>query len=229
LKTSTNTGEQKASSERSQAWEAAYLRFETPEEEKKKFIWRLNRLGASDWQLDAEILELFCGRANGLHALSSLGFRHIVGADISSSLLSSADQGASLVICDGRQLPLQSGCRDIIIVQGGLHHLPDLSHDLEATLVEINRILRPDGLFVAVEPWLTPFLSLVHAACKIPLLTRLSSKLDAFAEMWAHEKVTYDRWLECPDIILRLLYKYFSASHLSFLRGKLYFVGKPRR
>ena len=229
MKTSANTEVHEASSIRSQAWEAAYLRFETHEEERKKFTWRLNRLGARDWQRDADILELFCGRANGLRALSSLGFRHVLGADISQSLLSTAERGASLIICDGRQLPLQSGCKDIVIVQGGLHHLPDLSQDLEATLVEINRILHRNGLFVAVEPWLTPFLSLVHAACKIPLLTKLSSKLDAFAEMWVYEKETYDRWLECPDMILGLLHKYFAASHLSLLRGKLYFVGKPRR
>src|SRR5437762_12555511 len=49
-------------------WEAAYLRFETPEEEIRKFIGRLNRLGARQWPSDAEIVELFCGRGNGLVA-----------------------------------------------------------------------------------------------------------------------------------------------------------------
>ena len=40
-------------------WEAAYLRFETPEQEIQKFIARLSRLGAPQWPPDAEIVELF--------------------------------------------------------------------------------------------------------------------------------------------------------------------------
>src|SRR6266513_1650687 len=51
--------------------EAAYLRFESPEEEIRKFIRRLTRLGASQWPRDAEIVELFCGRGNGLLSLQS--------------------------------------------------------------------------------------------------------------------------------------------------------------
>src|SRR5439155_8665936 len=58
----TNSHAQKALS--LDPWEAAYLRFETPEEEIQKFIGRLNRLGAPQWPRDAEIVELFCGRGN---------------------------------------------------------------------------------------------------------------------------------------------------------------------
>jgi len=47
-------------------WEAAYLRFESPEEEIRKFVRRLTRLGAPQWPRDAEIVELFCGRGNGV-------------------------------------------------------------------------------------------------------------------------------------------------------------------
>ena len=52
----------------SQTWEAAYLRFETPEEERRKFLRRLRILGAPHWPRDAEVVELFCGRGNGLRA-----------------------------------------------------------------------------------------------------------------------------------------------------------------
>src|ERR1700682_5822683 len=68
-------------------WEAAYLRFETPEEEIRKFTERLRRLGASEWARDANVVELFCGRGNGLHALARLGFRNIEGVDLSPRLL----------------------------------------------------------------------------------------------------------------------------------------------
>src|ERR1700693_3052243 len=68
-------------------WEAAYLRFETPEQEIQKFITRLNRMGATEWPRDAEIGELFCGRGNGLVALERLGFTRLEGVDLSPRLV----------------------------------------------------------------------------------------------------------------------------------------------
>ena len=68
-------------------WEAAYLRFETPEQEIQKFMKRLRKLGADDWPRDCEIVELFCGRGNGLHALERMGFRRLEGVDLSPRLL----------------------------------------------------------------------------------------------------------------------------------------------
>ena len=68
-------------------WERAYQQFETPEQERTKFRRRLRTLGAIDWPPEAKIVELFCGRGNGLHALESLGFRSLEGVDISPRLL----------------------------------------------------------------------------------------------------------------------------------------------
>src|SRR5262245_8938670 len=69
------------------AWEAAYARFETPEQEIRKFTRRLLEMGAAQWAHNVEIVELCCGRANGLHALSKLGFTRLAGVDLSASLL----------------------------------------------------------------------------------------------------------------------------------------------
>jgi hypothetical protein len=63
-------------------WEAAYLRFETPEQEVRKFRNRLPRLGSSRWPRDAKVVELFCGRGSGLLALRTLGFEDIEGIDL---------------------------------------------------------------------------------------------------------------------------------------------------
>jgi hypothetical protein len=41
-------------------WEAAYVRFETPEQEVRKFLGRLRRLGAATSAEDAAVVELFC-------------------------------------------------------------------------------------------------------------------------------------------------------------------------
>src|SRR5690349_18473728 len=52
----------------SESWETAYVNFETPQEETRKFTRRLKKLGALDWSRDAAVLELFCGRGSGLRA-----------------------------------------------------------------------------------------------------------------------------------------------------------------
>ena len=43
-------------------WEAAYIRFETPQQEIRKFLRRLRKLGATELPRDAHVVELFCGR-----------------------------------------------------------------------------------------------------------------------------------------------------------------------
>ena len=63
------------------AWEAAYLRFETSEQASHRALRRLQKLGVAQLPRDARVVELFCGRGNGLHALASLGFTKLEGVD----------------------------------------------------------------------------------------------------------------------------------------------------
>src|SRR4051812_45196150 len=79
-------------------WEAAYQRFETPEEEIRKMRARLIRAGAESWPKDSQIAELFCGRGNGLKALSSLGFTNVRGVDLSLDLLTQYDGDFQLCV-----------------------------------------------------------------------------------------------------------------------------------
>jgi ubiquinone/menaquinone biosynthesis C-methylase UbiE len=209
-------------------WEAAYVRFETPEQEIHKFVSRLRKLGAPQWPRDAEIVELFCGRGNGLHALERLGFTHVEGADLSPRLIAQYRGSAKCFIADCRQLPFADRSKDVLIVQGGLHHLPGLPEDLEKTFSEMQRVLRKDGRVVFVEPWLTPFLRFVHAVSENPLARRLSNKMDALATMIQFERRTYEQWLALPDLIRKLARTYFTPVHESFEWGKWNFVGSPR-
>jgi len=209
-------------------WEAAYARFETPEEEIRKFNKRLLKLGAAGWRRDAEIAELFCGRGNGLHALGRLGFSRIEGVDLSASLLAQYVGPAKCYVHDCRQLPFDNSSKDIVIIQGGLHHLAAFPDDLEQSLREVNRALREGGLFVGVEPWRTPFLSFVHWVCSQGIARRLSKKIDALATMNYYEQQTYHQWLSLPRAILDLLHKYFIAEYCSMAWGKLWFVGRKR-
>src|SRR3982074_3831120 len=143
-------------------WEAAYLVFESPEEEIRKFIKRLTRLGAPQWPRDAEIVELFCGRGNGLLALQRLGFTRMEGVDLSPRLLAQCKGSAKCTVADCRKLPFTDRSKDVLIVQGGLHHLPALPDDLDQTFSEMQRVLRRNGRVMFVEPWRTPFLTFVH-------------------------------------------------------------------
>jgi len=206
-------------------WEAAYLRFETPAEEIGKFTSRLKALGALAWPKEARIVELFCGRANGLVALERLGFSRLEGVDISATLLRQYAGPARLHTADCRQLPFEDASRDILIVQGGLHHLTELPADLEATLAEARRVLTPGGLFVAVEPWNTPFLRFVHAVTAIPGIGHLSAKMDALRTMIDHERTTYENWLRQPALVLAALERNFRTEISQQKWGKLFYRG----
>lgn len=210
------------------AWEAAYLRFETPEEEISKFFARLEKLGVRQWPNSAKIVELFCGRGNGLHALERLGFMHLEGIDLSAHLVSQYRGSATMHVGDCRELPFETESRDVLIVQGGMHHLPELPGDLDRTLAEARRVLRPGGKFVAVEPWLTPFLRFVHFVCERKVARAMNAKIEALHTMIENERKTYENWLSRPAEILALLDKHFQRErrHIGF--GKLMFVGVRR-
>ncbi len=206
-------------------WEAAYLRFETPDQEVRKFLDRFRRLGADEWPRDALILDLFCGRGSGEKALRARGFHRIIGLDLSEQLLRTRDAGPDSLVADCRFMPLEAASADIAVVQGGLHHLPKLPDDLATTLDEVRRVLKPGGLFVAVEPWRTPFLTFAHFVSEIPLVRRFSNRLDAFATMTEHEITTYTAWLKGAALIRTELEKRFAARYLQIRRGKIFYVG----
>jgi len=206
-------------------WRAAYLRFETPEQEIRKFIRRLQRIGESAWSRDARIVELFCGRGGGIDALARLGFTRLHGLDISWQLASLHDDADRIAVADCRHVPFAARSMDIAIVQGGLHHLPELPGDLDRTVAEVARILAPGGRFVAVEPWRTPFLDAVHLLSEQRLARRAWPRLDALATMIAHERDTYTAWLNQPALVLAVLRRHFPDCTVRIGMGKLTFVG----
>jgi SAM-dependent methyltransferase len=208
-----------------EAWEAAYLRFETPEQEIHKFTQRLHAVGADAWPRDARVLELFCGRGNGMVALERLGFTELQGVDLSPRLVRLYRGRGRCSAGDCRALPIRSASQDVAIVQGGLHHLPDVKADLPVVIGEVQRVLKPGGLFVVVEPWLTRFLRLAHAACESPA-RRVWGRLDALATMIDYERDTYMRWLANPEFIRTQLTNGFRPEMRSERWGKVMFAGR---
>ncbi|PYM13540.1 MAG: class I SAM-dependent methyltransferase, partial [Verrucomicrobia bacterium] len=150
------------------------------------------------------------------------------GVDLSETLLRTFDGQARLYLGDCRELKLSDRSIDAVVVQGGLHHLPNLPDDLEKTLREVRRVLRPEGRFVVVEPWKTTFLRVVHGVCNLSIARRVWAKMDALATMIDRERATYERWLGQPDQILQLLRTHFEPERQSTAWGKLSFVGRPR-
>lgn len=208
------------------AWEAAYLRFETREEELRKFLRRLRKLGANGWPKDAEVVEIFCGRGTGLEALRHLGFCRLEGVDLSPALLANYTGPARCVVADCRQLPFPDTSRDLVIVQGGLHHLPKLPDDLEQVVGEVWRVLRPGGRFMVVEPWRTPFLQFVHWVGSFRAARQAWDKLDALETMTELEWDTYQQWLRQPDLVRRCLERHFTVERCHIGWGKLMWLGR---
>ena len=209
-------------------WEAAYNRFESREEERSKFRKRLRAMGVHTLPKGICVADLFCGRGSNLDVLGELGFQNVLGVDLSPSLLCQYKGPAKLFVGDCRDMKLADRSVDLVIVQGGLHHLPKLPEDLELCLSEINRILAPDSLVLFVEPALTLFLRIVHFCCGVKLLRKMYARLDALAVMIGHEKEGYFNWLHNLDSLRGIASERFDPllDRTSF--GKWYFLGRKR-
>lgn len=207
-------------------WESAYLRYETPEEETCKFLRRLRRAGALQWAREGQIVELFCGRGNGLRALERLGFSRFTGIDLSPTLAAQGFGRGRIVVGDCRRLPYATGTQDVATIHGGLHHLPRLPEDLDQTLAQIRNVLKEDGLLFVVEPWQTPFLSLAHRLVRNRFARRLSGRIDALGSMIEQEGQTYQRWLASPQLVMDSLRSFFHPEMCREAWGKLLFVGR---
>lgn len=208
-------------------WEAAYKRFETPEQEIAKFIARLKRFGFESLDRESRIAEIFCGRGNGLVALQRMSFRNLEGVDLSDSLLEEYRGPAQLHLADCLDLPLEENAYDIVIVQGGLHHLPDMPGDLDRSLAGVRRVLRPNGKFYVIEPWKTPFLVVAHAITELSVMRKLYAKGDALAVMTERERVTYEQWLGMSGPIRETFDRHFQVQSWNTTWGKLAAIASP--
>jgi len=208
-------------------WEEAYQRFETPAEERRKFIRRLRRLGVHRWNRESKVIEVCSGRGNGILAWRQLGFARVIGVDLSPVLVERSACRRHGIVGDARRLPVLTSSHDVAIVQGGLHHLSSMD-DVREALAEMHRVLRPDGRVIIIEPWMTLFLRSVHLVAERRVMRRISNRLDAFAAMTDEERPTYEAWLARPHAILDAVSARFDTIVLRRRFGKLVFMGRPR-
>lgn len=92
----------------------------------------------------ARVLDLG-GRAGGMAAklLSRAGVEWVVTADLSEAMVRAAP--APAVAADEEALPFADGAFDLVVSNFSLHWV----NDLPGALIQIRRVLRPDGLFLA--------------------------------------------------------------------------------
>ena len=207
-------------------WELAHQAFQTPEEELAKILRRFRALGAHTWDTRQTIADICSGRGAGLRAWHELGFTDVVGVDFSAALAHSHQGPGRVVLGDARSVPLRDASRDIVIIQGGLHHLFTFE-EVDLAVREMVRIVKPAGRIIVIEPWPTPFLRVVNALMHVRVLRSVSSKVDAYARMYEEGRVTYDAWLNQSAEVLSVLRRHITPSFEQFRWGKVMLVGTP--
>jgi SAM-dependent methyltransferase len=66
--------------------------------------------------------------------------------------------GGVHLVADGRALPIAPGALRAVVMVDVLHHVPDCRR----LFAEAARCVRPGGVLVAIEPWVTPWSRLVY-------------------------------------------------------------------
>ena len=93
------------------------------------------------------MLDVGCGGGTLARAMAAEGAR-VIGLEISEQQLARAradddDSGVSYVVGYAQELPIADASVDIIVLMRSLHHVAP--SDLDQSLVEFRRVLRPGG------------------------------------------------------------------------------------
>lgn len=171
------------SSAETEKWEESYVHL------RRNPARRRSRIASFDLPSGGLILDYGCGDGLNLSILRELGFRRLVGIEISWNLVRHA-RNAAVLQADGLETPFADCSFDAVFVDSVLHHV-----DVEPAVREIKRILRPGGRLAFVEPgrdaarWMLDRITMSPLARPLPVLGQRQSSLQ---EEWD----TYSRWLE---------------------------------
>ncbi len=158
------------------------------------------------------ILDIATGTGDLAIALVKTGASRIVGLDISTGMLEIGKQKVrqkqlgntvEMVLGDGENLPFENDSFDAVTVAFGVRNF----ENLEKGLTEINRILKPGGIFVVLEtsvPVKFPFRQGYRLYCNylLPAIGRLFSK-DKVAYRYLSESAAAFPYGETFNNILR--------------------------
>ena len=90
------------------------------------------------------VLDVGCGASRVARLVRRTSGALAVGLDLSLASLRGGRRAGPLVQGDNLHLPFRSGCADLVISNGVIHHTPDA----HAAFLELARVLRPGGTLV---------------------------------------------------------------------------------
>jgi len=98
---------------------------------------------------ESKLLEVGCGDGTGLLIARHLGFKNIVGVEVSKKRLKKAkdklgNQASLLLVTPDSHLPFSNGCFDIVISAAVIEH----TLEPKIFVQEIARVVRPDGYII---------------------------------------------------------------------------------
>jgi demethylmenaquinone methyltransferase/2-methoxy-6-polyprenyl-1,4-benzoquinol methylase len=108
--------------------------------------WRRATVDALALPAGARILDLACGTGDLSRAATTRG-HSVVGTDLSAGMLAANRARTPLVESDGGRLPFAAGAFDGLVCGYALRNFTDL----DATLAEASRVLRPGGRLAVLE------------------------------------------------------------------------------
>lgn len=111
---------------------------------------KLARLGVSDADRNAVILDTCCGTGETLGVLDGMGFSRLVGVDITVPATLLADARFDVREGDVRSMPFPDQSFDWILNIHALHHLGGAA-GIERFLGECHRLLKPGGRLGLVD------------------------------------------------------------------------------
>jgi len=109
-------------------------------QETKPFVTTV--LEQCDWPAGTRALDVGCGPGLYLRALAEQTGVRAVGIDLSAGMARESRAHAPTAVADAARLPFADGGFDRVLAPRMLYHCPDVG----ATVAELRRVLRPDGV-----------------------------------------------------------------------------------
>lgn len=160
---------------------------------KKLGFWEESAEAASSLPTTKNDLVLDLGCGNG-YSTANIKAKLAVGVDLSHHELAAAKKKypkCEFVVADARQLPFATGTFDKVVAINMLHHVLDP----EKVLNECNRVLKPGGTFISVDPNLTnPFGYTTRGLFRLLQLKRIFPRFPQFALGEDEYQFTFKRY-----------------------------------
>ena len=113
---------------------------------------------------EMKILDVGCGYGTSLFQLSQLGYKNLHGIEPDETLFQHIPKSIAEVRKGmAEKIPYPDETFDVVFVNGALHHILGTKQLYEDACEELDRVLKPDGYIVIMEPgryWIHNFMEL---------------------------------------------------------------------